>query len=176
MHRFTLSIALAVIMPLAAVAQDVSPVSLFDHGVICEVTQTGTEAAPETASGVINLIDQTRVMDVTTQYVPAHIGLSFGLRTNMGADATLSGARMRIIHPPMGASGITEQSWAAPMQPGEAALNLYTFEHDDELLLGDWTFQVIFADKVLIEQRFEVVPQGTVPVVQQVCFGASLTS
>ncbi|WP_299929768.1 DUF3859 domain-containing protein [uncultured Pelagimonas sp.] len=173
MFRFAI---LALLVPSVLVAEDVSPVSLLDHGVICEVTQTGTEAAPETASGVINLIDQTRVIDVTTQFVPAHIGLSFGLRTKMSADAVLNGARMRIIHPPMGANGITEQSWAAPMQAGEAALNLYTFEQDDELLLGVWTFQVIFADKVLIEQRFEVVPQGTVPVVQQVCFGASLTS
>ncbi len=173
---FKLALPFIVLVPLSAWAETTSPIELMDHGVICDVTLTGTEAAPETASGVINLIDQTRVIDVTTQFVPAHIGLSFGLRTKMSDNVVLDGARMRVIHPPMGASGITEQSWAAPMQTGEAALNLYTFEQDDELLLGVWTFQVIFADKVLIEQRFEVVPQGTVPVVQQVCFGASLTS
>ncbi len=171
-----LALTLAGLVPLTAVADTTAPVDLLDYGVICDVALTGTEVAPETASGVINLIDQTRAIDVTTQHVPAHIGLSFGLRTKMGNEATLDGARMQIIHPPMGPSGITQQSWAAPMQAGEAALNLYTFEHGDELLLGDWTFQLIFADKVLIERHFEVLPQGSVPVVQQVCFGMNLTS
>ncbi|MGH1416098.1 MAG: DUF3859 domain-containing protein [Pelagimonas sp.] len=176
MHRFALPFALLVTPHMVMAADDVSPVTMLDYGVICDIKLGGTEPAPDTASGVINLIDQKKEVDVATAFVPAHIGLSFGLRTVLRDETELNGAKMRIIHPPMGPDGITQQSWHAPMRGNDPLVNLYSFETDDELVLGLWTFQLIHEGKVLIEQGFQVLPQGSVAEVQQVCFGLSLTS
>lgn len=153
-----------------------SPVEMLDFGVICDVETNGQVDAPETASGVLNLVDQNREIDVTTTEVPAHLGLSFGLRTRMQPETSMRGLRIVVTHPPMGPNNITRQSWAAPMAAGQTGVNLYTFDNKHELVKGIWRFQLMFSDAVLLEKVFEVLPKGTVPAVQHTCLGQSLTS
>lgn len=176
MLRYSLLFITLLSLPMAAMANDTAPVILLDHGVICDVELNGTTTAPMTATGVLNLVDQSRLIDVTTPQVPAHLGLSFGIRTALAPNATLADMQVVVTHPPMGAKAITRQSWFAPLHTGQDALNLFTFEYDHELVLGTWIFQLTFADQVLIEQAFEVLPKGSVPVVQQTCLAKNLTS
>jgi hypothetical protein len=140
------------------------------HGVICEVEITGRREAPETESGQMNMIDGERAFDVVTDVVPAVPGLSFGIRATVaGEDAVV--ARLEVLHPPMGARGVTSQAWDVTLYPGEASLNLFTFEHEYERVPGAWAFRLTDGETVLAEQRFTVLNGIPVPAVERVCFG-----
>lgn len=151
-------------------------VALVDFGVICQVTTDGEREAPLTEAGVVRLVDQWMPFDVRVARVPAHIGLSFGLRLLLDPDGVSNGTRIVVIHPPMGPRGVTVESWSAPLQPGVPNLNLFTFEEEYEMVQGRWKIRVMDATGVLFEQVFDVLPAGSVPEVQDICFGAELTS
>lgn len=167
--------ALAIGQPGAA-QQATSPVILLDHGVICDVTIEGRQDAPLTESGEINLIDQDRAIDVTTSAVPARKGLSFGIRIAVEEGAAIAEARVVVTHPPLGAAQITVQSWASPLNAGSNAINLFTFQHDYEMVQGRWSFQIVAAQGVLLEQVFDVLPPLAVPAVQKACFEEQILS
>lgn len=145
-------------------------IELVEFGVICEITTDGQREAPLTESGVINSIDQSRAFDVYTTGVPAHLGLSFGLRILLPEGETSRGTRMTVTHPPLGKRRVTTESWSAPLAPGAPALNLFTFEKEYEMVQGTWTFAVIDDQGKHFEQSFEVLPPGSVPQVQTACF------
>lgn len=152
------------------------PLVLESHGVICEVEMQGSRPAPETLSGILNLIDQDRPIDVVTPQVPAELGLSFGIRAALKAGAAMPDVMVVVTHPPMGPDGVTVEKWAAAMNFGQPSLNLFTFEKEYELVQGAWMFQLESEGEVLLQQPFEVTAPGTVPAVQQTCFGAKIMS
>lgn len=152
------------------------PLVLEAHGVICDIELQGNRPAPETLSGMLNLIDQDRAIDITTAQVPAELGLSFGIRTTLIPGASVPEVTVVVIHPPMGPEGVTVERWSAAMNFGEASLNLFTFEQDYELVQGDWMFRIERDGRVLLQQSFEVTAPGTVPVVQNACYGAQIMS
>ncbi|PYG31223.1 DUF3859 domain-containing protein [Pelagimonas varians] len=170
------ALAFLILATTPVFAQERSPIASQQYGVICALELQGQQTATTTESGVINLIDQARNLDVTTHQVPAELGLSFGIRALVADGASLEGARMSVTHPPMGPRKITHQSWSVPLHSGAPALNMFTFESPHELVQGTWVFQLIFADKVLTEKVFQVLPAGSVPVVQKTCGGVQLTS
>ena len=146
-----------------------SGVQLVDYGVICAVEMTGHRDAPLTESGQLNLIEQGREMDITSTVVPAQIGISFGIRAEV-LEATSGTARVIVTHPPLGARGVTVESWSTPLSQGRPVLNLFSFEHAYELVTGDWTFQLSLDGKMVIDQSFVVVPPGLAPDVMETCF------
>lgn len=152
------------------------PLMLDDYGVICDVTLNGSRPAPGTESGVLNIIDQNRAIDVTTRAVPAELGISFGIRATLDADHRLSELWVEVTHPPMGPNGVTIERWHADPLTDTPLLNLFTFEHDYELVQGTWHFRLKSGSEVLLEQRFSVFPAGTVPAVQQACFLSKMMS
>lgn len=153
-----------------------APMTLEGFGVICEVQMQGTRPAPETLSGLLNLVDQDRPIDVETLQVPAEMGLSFGIRASLAPGSAVPDVDVVVTHPPMGPDGVTTERWPTPMNFGEASLNLFTFEHEYELVEGAWMFQLERDGRVLLQQPFEVTAPGTVPAVQQTCFAAAVTS
>ena len=152
------------------------PMMLESFGVICEVELHGSRPAPETMSGLLNLIDQDRAIDVKTVQVPADKGLSFGIRATLTRGAAVPEVTVVVTHPPMGPEGVTVERWSASMNYGEPTLNLFTFEKEYELVQGNWMFQLEHDGRVLLQQPFEVTAPGTVPAVQQACFGARILS
>lgn len=150
------------------------PLILENYGVICEVKLEGRRDAPGTESGILNIIDQEREIDVTTRAVPAEIGLSFGIRATLEPGHVLEDLWVVVEHPPMGPNAVTVERWEADANAGATMVNLFTFEHDYERVQGTWTFSLVQGETKLLEQRFSVFPPGTVPAVQQTCFGAKL--
>ena len=150
------------------------PLVLEDYGVVCEVELQGRRAAPGTESGLLNIIDQQREIDVTTRAVPAEIGLSFGIRATLEPGHVIEDLRVVVEHPPMGPNAVTVERWDAEANAGTTMVNLFTFEHDYERVQGKWVFRLMSGADTLLEQRFVVFPAGTVPAVQQACFGAKL--
>jgi hypothetical protein len=173
MRAIPLVLCLIAAAPLPA---QESAVRLIDHGVLCDVTIEGRREAPLTESGVINLIDQGREMDVTTADVPARMGLSFGIRVVATGGSGFPDARVVVTHPPLGAAGVTVQSWPSPLGGGATSINLFTFEHAYELVQGVWRFQIVSDGRVLAEQAFAVTGGHAVPEVQTACFAAEITS
>lgn len=181
MHAKTMAPLIVVLsMGGAALANvggfDEPPVVMESHGVLCDIELQGSRPAPGTMSGKLNLIDQNRPIDVETAQVPAEIGLSFGVRAALTAGAVAPEVTIVVTHPPMGPDGVTVERWSAPMNSGEASLNLFTFENDYELVQGAWMFQIEYSGEVLLQQPFEITAPGTVPAVQKACFSAEVIS
>lgn len=152
------------------------PMILIDHGVICHITRDGSRPAPDTVMGEINLIDQTRDMDVTTRVVPAKIGISFGIKFAVQPVAGDRDVRVIVTHPPMGPDGVTRESWITALSAGHGSLNLFTFEFPYELVTGDWTMAIEHEGVLLMEQQFQVVPELAAPGVVAACFGQDFVS
>ncbi|MDO6584488.1 DUF3859 domain-containing protein [Salipiger sp. 1_MG-2023] len=163
----------ALAAPAGSYAND--PVVLIDYGVICQVTSNGSRPAPETLMGEINLIDQTRDMDLTTRVVPAKAGISFGVKFAGAPGAGGQPVTVVVEHPPMGEAGITRESWAAELTEG-SSLNLFTFEFPYEMVPGDWSMLLEADGTRLMEQHFEVVSELAAPAVLSVCYGQDFLS
>ncbi|CUH78989.1 DUF3859 domain-containing protein [Tropicibacter naphthalenivorans] len=174
--RFAAAVSLCAAMAQAESGSDAALVTLIDHGVICQVDPEGTRPAPGTESGILNIIEQSKPIDVTTSAVPAERGLSFGIRAQIAENSVPEALTVVVQHPPMGDAGVTVERWGADVAPGQTLLNLFTFEHEYELVQGTWTFQLVQGDTVLIEQSFAVLPKGSVPQVQQTCFAPQILS
>ncbi|MCC1491123.1 DUF3859 domain-containing protein [Cognatishimia sp. F0-27] len=142
---------------------------LIEHGVICSLIPEGREAAPDTESGLINLVPQDRTFDVLTDVVPAEMGLSFGVRIVLPEDAAPIDARVVVRHPVFHPSGVTVQRWDAWLDPDTPALNLFSFELPHELVTGEWVFQFRAGGTIFAERRFRVVPPDAAPGVLSVC-------
>ncbi|MEQ5871711.1 DUF3859 domain-containing protein [Sagittula sp. NFXS13] len=166
MLRFALTLALLA-SPLSAQA-----LALTGYGVICDIEKGRTRPAPDTVSGVLNVVNQHHPIDVHTATVPAEMGLSFGIRADLPDGAEGGTFSIIVTHPPMGPQGQTVESWTTTLSPGDPALNLFTFELPYELVQGDWRFQIARADDIVLEQHFTVLPAGSVPAVQRACRGS----
>lgn len=173
----TLALILAALPVAAQDAPGPAALQMIGYGVICDIALEGQRPAPGTLSGVLNLVDQDREIDVTTQAVPADLGLSFGLRAALPAEAAeAQSLEITVTHPPMGPGGMTRERWHVTVAPGDPMITLFTFEEPYELVQGSWVFQIAARGRMLLEQRFEVTAPGSVPAVQRRCFGARLSS
>ncbi|APX23447.1 MAG: DUF3859 domain-containing protein [Rhodobacteraceae bacterium] len=152
------------------------PMILIDHGVICQVAAEGARPAPDTMVGEINLVRQTREMDVTTRVVPAKPGISFGIKFTLRPDTPPRDMNVIVTHPAMGPEGVTRESWTASVSGGRPSLNLFTFEFPYELVTGAWTMALEFEGERLMEQHFEVVPELAGAAVLSVCYGQDFVS
>jgi hypothetical protein len=171
-----LAVAIVLAAPARAEPAPSGPIQLDSHGVICELRPQGSRPAPGTVSGILNLIDQARDIDVVTNTVPAELGLSFGVRAMLADDAPAMMVDVVVTHPPMGPAGQTVETWGTTLLPGDMALNVFTFEAEWELVQGPWRFQLHQNGEVLLDQGFMVTPPGTVPAVQAACHGAMILS
>lgn len=186
MSRFMVSVlSLACLppacLPLAVHAlptDEVTPqhFSRIEAGVICDITLDSQRPAPGTVSGVLNVVEQGRQIDVASTLVPAEIGLSFGIRAQLAEDAPGGTYTVIVTHPPMGDNGQTIETWEGTLAPGDPALNLFTFELPYELVEGDWRFQMALDGEIALQRDFTVLPKGSVPAVQQTCYGSQIMS
>lgn len=149
---------------------------LVDYGLFCPFDAEGRAPAPLTETGDILLIDQSRQVDITTAQIPAVLGLSFGLRLRLPPGATYDRAQIRVIHPPLGPSGVTQQIWDTAPSDGAATLDIFRFEYPHELVLGDWKMGLLLDGVLVLEQRFKVLPPEAAPDLAKACTPAALTS
>lgn len=179
MRRLACLLLMCLAAPSAAATADSyvsDPLILIDHGVICQVTANGSRAAPETLLGEINLIDQTRDMDVTTRVVPAKAGISFGVKFTAAPGTGELPVTVIVTHPPMGDANMTRETWGALIQEGGSSMNLFTFEFPFEMVPGPWSMAIEADGRRLMEQHFEVVSELAAPAVLSVCYGQDFVS
>lgn len=133
------------------------------YGVHCNVETEGTQVAPDTESGFINLLSGTPEFTYRRQQVPARIGISFAVVAV--PDRDIIDARLVTWKP-----GATEpEFWYSDMAAGEPTIQGFMFETPPELLPGLWRLEAYEGETLLYSVEFDVLPGSALPGVTSDC-------
>ena len=176
---FTLCIALGLSLPASAQQANnprVSPL-LADlvYGLYCAQDPERHDPAPETASGVINIVPVIPDFQFRQKLVPAEVGIGFGVLARAPLGVTFDPVTVTVTHPPYGDSGIEVEQWVTDIDAGQNLMG-FSFDHSHELVLGEWTFSATTQDgQELFHIAFEVVAPEFMPQVISTCFGSFMS-
>jgi len=159
--RLGLVLLVGLAIPDLSAAEAPKPaVEIIDFGLYA-ATPTRRVPDPNVPGGEQGRATGIRLLE-QTETVPGKIGQFFGFRFRVN-DPALNGKdlRLAIRHPPMtDPSGrtATEGARRLVVRTGEREeVHLFGFDHRWEIAAGDWTFQVVYEGKVLVEKRLRVV-------------------
>lgn len=145
-------------------------------GVYCAQDPVREEAAPDTASGVINIVPAITDFQFRQTLVPAEIGIGFGVLARAPEGTLFDVVIVTVTHPPYPSNGIEVEQWVTDIDASGLSLMGFSFDSADELVLGQWTFNGQTPDGVeLFHVSFEVVEPALVPRVIDTCFDAFLS-
>ena len=134
-----------------------------NHGVHCNVETTGTQAAPDTESGEVNLLSGTPEFAFPGQEVPARLGISFGVVAV--PDRDIFNVQFLTWKP-----GATKpEFWFADMTADAPHIQGFMFETPPELVTGLWRFEAREGDTTLYRVEFDVRPGSDLPGVTSDC-------
>ena len=171
MIRF-LSFITALFLATPAVADATmvsSEIAWLEVGVICAPDTVFTNPAPDTIAGVTHVIDEIPVFISDSQRIPAALGVAFGVKSQARTTDGLSNVTITVSHPPIGASGITQQSFGTFIRGEGISISFYQFDTIDELQIGTWAITATRAGKPLYVVNFEVVPPEQLPELADAC-------
>ncbi|MEM7724288.1 MAG: DUF3859 domain-containing protein [Pseudomonadota bacterium] len=147
----------------------------FSYGIYCSEPPVELREAPETASGVVNIMPGIPEFLFEQTLVPAQLGISFGVVFDMAPEAAIDAAVVTITHPPYPDTGIEVERWATSIDGEGENLVGFTFELTSELVTGPWVFRAESGADVLFEIAFEVVPPSLLPDAASACQRAILS-
>lgn len=168
MRERLILLALAGLVPFAASAgaEPARPrVEILSYGEYRARPHTRLEPAPDTAAGVVGLVDDNPDLVARTAAIVAAPGVSFGLV--VGAPGLAGGQTLpvtvRLDHPPItapdGRVWRTETSettlTAGPKFTG------FCFDHAWELAAGEWTYTLLHESRPIVSQRFTLTVDAT---------------
>ena len=160
----------------AGVSFDASRVTDLQYGLVCGADAARTEPAPDTTMGTIQILEGWQKVLVQTQVVPMVTGLGFGVGLKPASPRNLTDVRITITHPPYIGNGDTRESWVTSFDAGGSNLNFFEFEHDFEMVKGQWTLEAHQGDAMLYSVAFEVVDPSRLPHLVNLCNGEVVTS
>ena len=156
---------------------DKTNVTDVEYGLVCDLRISGTEIAPDTDKGEINVIAGDFAFTTHGNVVPAVLGMSFGIKTRSISPDYIEGVLFKSTHPPLKDSGVTEESWFGSIGPEEYSSQLYSFEVPTELVTGEWTLSAHKDEELIYRIVFNVVSPDKAPVyLKQLCKGLDLFS
>jgi hypothetical protein len=133
------------------------------YGVHCNIESAGTLAAPNTESGVVDLMSGTPEFTRRQQDLPARIGISFAVVAI--SDRDIFDVRMTTWKP-----GATRpEYWVSDMVAGEQSIQGFMFETPSELITGLWRLEAYDGDTLLYSVEFDVLPGDQLPGVTSDC-------
>ena len=157
--------------PLFAARADTSPpdpgIEIVSYGVFGELETEDRVEASGSSSGSVGAVAATEhaVPREVTDKVTAAPGVRFGytfIAKNLGMFDSVP-VEVRVTHPPLALPDGRVQSvdsWPAGAQ-GIQRFTGWLFEHDYELVPGDWTIAVLHDGEVAVEKTFHVaLPSG----------------
>ncbi|MDG4649048.1 DUF3859 domain-containing protein [Roseibacterium sp. SDUM158017] len=166
-----LTLCAALVMPpgvTAARSQDVADGGLVRidpdliaelvFGIYCAEDPVRTEDAPETASGVINIVPDLPRIRFAQNVVPAALDVGFGVLSRAPDGMTHDPVTITVTHPPFPGSGIEVERWTTRLGDGDFNLTGFSFDVPQELVTGTWTFSAHAGASELFHVVFEVVP------------------
>jgi len=156
---------------------DKTKVTDVEYGLVCDLPISGTEIAPDTDKGEINVIDGDFTFSTHGNVVPAVLGMSFGVKARTISPDHIEGVLFKSTHPPLKDSGVTEESWIGSIGPEEYSSQLYSFEVPTELVTGEWSLSAHKDGELIYYTRFNVVDPDKAPAyLRQLCKGLDLFS
>lgn len=168
------------VLPLAALPDYFHPtIASFEAGIYCAREPVRFSEAPGTVAGVTNIIDQVPDFIANGRFVPAEIGLGFGLIYKIkqsGSEQDVLNITMTTHHPPMGPNNVTTQEYITQRVGGEESFSLYAFDFEYELLPGPWLLEARNGETLLFRVGFSVVDPETHPELSEICELRNLAS
>ncbi|MCU4655081.1 DUF3859 domain-containing protein [Roseibacterium sp. SDUM158016] len=141
-----------------AIRVDPDQVAELVYGVYCAEDPVRTEEAPETASGVINIVPDLPRIRFAQTVVPAALDIGFGVLSRAPDGVIHDPVTITVTHPPFPDSGIEVERWTTRLDGEDFSLTGFSFDVPGELVLGTWTFSAHSGEKELFHVEFEVVP------------------
>jgi hypothetical protein len=147
----------ALVNMAAAQTSRLERIHIVDRGVYRAETIARAERRGQ--ESIINTVRAPRLVN-DTKAIVGQVGVRFGLRyIAVGTDG---GAQLKLVikYPPSGlrdpATGRFSFESELNVRPTPGAINYweYHFEHDWEVILGQWVFEFWIDDKKLTEERF----------------------
>jgi hypothetical protein len=138
-------------------------------GVYCAEEPVRTEAAPDTASGVINIVPDLPTIRFAQNVVPAALDIGFGVLSRAPEGMVHDPVTITVTHPPFPGSGIEVERWTTRLGYEEFGLTGFSFDVPEELVTGTWTFTAATAGRELFHVAFEVVPPDMAAPVLAAC-------
>lgn len=175
------ALALLLAISLPATAQQsanprISPaIAQLVYGLYCAQEPEREDPAPDTASGVINIVPLIPDFQFRQKIVPAEIGIGFGVLASAPPGVLHDPVTVTVTHPPYLDSGIEVEQWVTDIDAGQNLMG-FSFDHATELVLGEWTFSAHSASgEELYFISFEVVEPSFMPQVINTCFGSFMS-
>lgn len=145
------------------------------YGLYCAQDPERRDPAPETASGVINIVPVIPEFQFRQKLVPAEIGIGFGVLAQAPLGALYDPVTVTVTHPPYAETGIEVEQWITDIDAGQNLMG-FSFDHGYELVLGEWTFTATTQDgEELFHIAFEVIAPELMPQVISTCFGSFMS-
>ena len=175
MLRLLILTVLAFVPASIAAQTHTDIIAEIQTGVVCAPERSDVVAAPDTISGTKNVIDHDPPFVSRKHRVPAVLGVGFGVKAR-AAEGPLASVRFTVVHPPMGPSRVTRQSFETVIGSNDLSLTFYQFDHAYELVLGTWKMTATQGDLLLYSAEFEVLAPDQVPELAGVCGFEALLS
>ncbi|KPP90558.1 MAG: protein of unknown function containing DUF3859 domain [Rhodobacteraceae bacterium HLUCCA08] len=166
-------------LPVALAAQETVPeagdyispaLGHFEAGVFCAPPTEGAEPAPDTVAGMTHVVTEAPDFVSHGRSVPAVPGVGFGATTGFKGPFGRDGIEMRVTHPPFPGLGATRQSFETWIGPAaDPGITFYQFDHDYELVTGDWVMEAWDGDSLVYRLVFTVVPPELLPDLAGIC-------
>ena len=138
-------------------------IELVDFGIYCATESSGTEPAPGTALGYVDLLPGMPQIVYHQQLVPGRLGSSFGVISR--ADRDIFGVRIETWKP----NATTSDIWFSDLVADSPKMRGFAFDYPEEVLLGLWRLEAWDGDTLLYRVEFEVVPPEQLPGVSSDC-------
>nr|WP_255552193.1 DUF3859 domain-containing protein [Maritimibacter dapengensis] len=152
------------------------PLELIEAGVFCPIESAGTEAAPNTERGYIDLIEGDAPADFITTIVPGELEMAFGMRYKLEDGAGSANVLVTTLHPPFGNPPVTREEWVNTVWDDTPSVTLFRFDDAYEIQLGEWRMELRLGDEVVLRQTFFVIPPEESLVRLDKCTGPAIIS
>ena len=152
------------LLAAALAGYNITGAHIVDYG-IYESIRAEDQESPKTTQGTIHVVGSRLdpVLRKETDRVEARIGTEFGFRFQFDGKPRLAEVpvTIRVLHPaitnPATGKTSTKEEWDAPANLGIPRFTGWAFDQPYEAVPGTWTIQVLQDDKVLLQQKFEVI-------------------
>lgn len=123
--------------------------------------ERGGEMEDENVAGHL-IITHGKKLIKQSEEVIARLGTNFGFRYRLTGPEDEVEATIRVIHPkplkdPTSGKEFSTSEWSQSVPTNHTNWNTgWIFEHDWEIVAGDWIMQLMIEDEVMLEKTFRI--------------------